>query len=370
MKKNLFRVLYVCLTILVLVFATNIVYASHAAFFTSSDRSFTAKDTYILKDTLTRSSGYTTKKSSKDTLKGATGYAVKNLPLQKKADKHAKKIAVVKGGQPFRIQKETGKWWRISYSGKKGYVRHCFCMVNLADLRSDIVFHITNASGSIFTSSGKPLSIYGKKLYAAGKVENAHIGRKEYIVPLLYSTAKKVIKAQKMALKDGYCLKIYDSYRPHSVSIKMRTSLQKLYSADETVRKNIDERDGSIWGEGWFLAGNVSAHNTGSAIDVSLVDTKAKTEITDMPSPMHELSTAALKYRSPQCPSVAAGRTASAADYIESMTGPAILLDRYFAAAGMNSLASEWWHFQETKAHKRILKVLPQGMDFQVKKTA
>ena len=115
----------------------------------------------------------------------------------------------------------------------------------------------------------------------------------------------------------------------------------------------------SHWGQGWFLAQNVSSHNCGAAIDVTLADRKSGKEL-DMPSAMHELSTRAIKYSSPSS-------ARSPGNYAPTMNANARRLDHYFTKAGMQTLASEWWHFQEEAGRTRVKKLTGgKGCDFQV----
>ena len=299
-------------------------------------------------------------------IKNATGFGAVQLNIRQTASSSSTKLGTISAGEPFLILAESGNYWKISYNNITGYVYHPYCMINLPDVEPSIIYNITNASSSIYTSSGVALpGVTGTKLYSAGKVKNSRLGKKEYIVPVLYSTAKKISLAQSYAEQDGYTLKIYDSYRPSTVTTQIRDSLKILYNSNSTVRNNINYSYGAsgtryTWGQGWFLAQGVSAHNTGAAIDVTLVNSKTKVECT-MPSAMHELSVQAIKYYSG---SVA--KTSS--NYSKTMNKYAKLLDGYCTKAGLNTLASEWWHFQEDEGHARIKNYLGgKGCSFQVK---
>ena len=113
-------------------------------------------------------------------------------------------------------------------------------------------------------------------------------------------------------------------------------------------------------GKKWFLAQGVSTHNTGSAIDVTLVKLETMEECV-MPTEMHELSVKAIKYYSPNV-------TKKTANYSKEMNKSAKLLDKYCTRAGLSTLASEWWHFKDTNGHNRIKNYLNgKGCNFQVK---
>lgn len=302
------------------------------------------------------------------TVIGATGYSALNSKkyLRTKASNNSAAIVVLKGGVPFKIlaTKKNDTWWKVQYKGKIGYVENAYCMINLPDYIPSITYRITNATKSIYKSSGVKLSITGKQLYKTGKVYNERLGKNQFIVPVMYSFAQKILVAQKAALREGYSLKIYDAYRPTSVSTEIKNSLQSLYVSNTTVRNKINyASNGSYWGQGWFLAQNLSAHNVASAIDVTLTK-KGSTKSLKMPTRMHELSTAAIKYSSG-----VSGQTTVRNDlYASSMNTSAKKLDSFMMKAGLTNLASEWWHFQDNEAYSRIKAYEPSGLNFQPSK--
>lgn len=299
-------------------------------------------------------------------IKNSTGFAAVNITIREKASGNSKNLGSLKAGTSFRILDEQNGYWKIKYNNKTGYVYNNYCMINLPDVEPSIIYNITNAYSSIYKSSGYNLpNVTGGKLYTAGKVWNERLNRNEFIVPVSYATAKKISNAQKYASNEGYTLKIYDAYRPSSVTYKIRDSLNTLYTKNNKVANNINYSYGKsgrkyTWGKGWFLAQSVSTHNTGSAIDVSLADKKTKKEV-KMPTQMHELSTKAIKYYS--------GSVAKqASNYSKEMNENAKKLDRYCTKAGLTTLASEWWHFEDRNAHNNIKNYLNgKGCNFQPK---
>ncbi len=87
-------------------------------------------------------------------------------------------------------------------------------MVNLPDLIPSIQYNITNNTKSLFTSSGHTIpNVTGQVLYESRDM-NDRLGKEEYIVPVLYSMAGKIMNAQKAALADGNTLVIYEGFRP------------------------------------------------------------------------------------------------------------------------------------------------------------
>lgn len=296
---------------------------------------------------------------------GATGYSAitSGNYLRSSAKTSASTITTLKAGTPFKIISTTANdtWWKVDYNGKIGYVDNSYCMINLPDYIPSITYDISNANASLATSSNIKLSVYGKKLYKTGKVYNERLGRNEYIVPVIYSFAKKILSAQTSALKDGYSLKIYDAYRPTSVAKTLKQSLNQLYNTNSTVRQNINyDTSGNYWGQGWFIAQTLSAHSLGTAIDVTLTK-KGSTESLKMPTEYCELSTKSKKYIYG-----VSGQTKVRNDlYSSNMTTAAKKLDAYMLNTGMTSLASEWWHFQDNTAYNRIKAKEPSGLNFQ-----
>lgn len=319
---------------------------------------------------------------------GSTGWCTTSLTLRAEASSSASSVGSLSAGTAFRILSETGDWWQVTVSdGTTGYVEHSYCMINLPDVLPEMEYAITNAYYSIYVSSGYEIpGVTGTKLYSAGtsetegKVWNERLGRYEYLVPVMYSAAKKISIAQYNAynLTDGqFTLKIYDSYRPHSVTTKIASALTSLYNSNSTVQKNIDtstEPSGATysWGYSWFLAQSLSTHNTGSAIDVTLCkysEESASWKELDMPTDVHELSSAAIKYYSGSV-------SKSPSNYSGMMNDNAKLLDYIFIggtyngytfqSTGMDTLASEWWHFQDNDSHRRVRSYASTGCDFQV----
>ena len=310
---------------------------------------------------------------------GATGWAAIDLPLKESANNNSTTIFTVGTGQVFTILGESGDYWEIVYTDSQnvlrhGYIQHDYCMINLPDVVPSIKYNITNASASIYKSSGYDITsmsivgdeshpeynITGSKLYFAGKVQNDRIGRNEYIVPSLYSTSKKIAKAQGLIKQQNKSLMIYDSYRPVSVSQKVSVAFGALADSNSTVATGI-----SGWDRTWFIATitpgvNMSAHNVAAAIDVSIWDDQTNQEVNDMPTAMHELSTSATRCTNSSCSQLSSGMSNSAS---------AMLLSNVMTNSnvGMGTLASEWWHYQDNDGLNRMKNATNiTGRDFQV----
>lgn len=296
---------------------------------------------------------------------GCTGWMSVNNYYYESASTSSSKNNI-SSGTAFTIEGLDGSFFKVSIPNVSGYkyVEHKYVMINLSDYIPSMTFDITNASSSIYKSSGYNLDgVTGTKLYSTGKVYNLRLRKNEYMVPIQYAVAKKLLSAQRNLQSQGYSIKVYDTYRPHSVTTQIYSSLNNLYNSNSTVRDNILYSYGLsgtryTWGKSWFLASSVSTHNTGSAIDMTLVNSSTGEEVT-MPTAMHELSTKAIKYYS-------SGVSKIPKNYSKEMNEPAKIMDNAATSAGLSTLSSEWWHFQDSEVHNLIKSIQSNGCDFSV----
>ena len=292
-------------------------------------------------------------------VQGATGYAATGIPLYAAPDPGPddEPLADWQPGQSFTILAEQGDWWQVQAGEQTGWVRHDFCLINLPDVIPSLVYRDTNSEASLFRASGCEIpGVTGQALYDA-RSYNARFGQEMANMAVLYATAKKLADVQARALADGYTLVLYEGFRPYDTQVTVANALEALAAENETVRAGIDTEP---WSIGWFIAGGVSNHQQGYAVDVSLARVTATaaetcgpyayTRVTGyeelaMPTAMHELSAAAASLAEP-----VASRDPDAwrqADPAPAMTEGALLLQSYCVAAGLTPLASEWWHFND-----------------------
>jgi len=288
---------------------------------------------------------------------GSTGWAAIALPLRDGPGGQANAIRGLAAGQGFTILEERNGWWRVQAGNATGWVENRLCMINLPDVLPSIVYNITNATHSLFRSSGRYIpNVTGRALYQARDF-NARLGRVEYIAPVLYGMARKIGAAQQAALADGNTLIIYEAFRPAAAHDKVYENLHSLVNADPVVMAGMTTPP---WNTRWFLAASPYNHQRGTAIDASLaridhyqirvtgdyafIHVSGHTQYT-MQSPMHELSTAAVVFTTP-----VHSRSLTAwldAEFSNNATSGTILLHRYMTGAGLIPLASEWWHFND-----------------------
>ncbi|MGI6162244.1 MAG: M15 family metallopeptidase [Christensenellales bacterium] len=165
---------------------------------------------------------------------------------------------------------------------------------NLVDVREyapDIVYNIVFATPDNYTS---------KTLYS----RDACLLQK--------GTAQKLAKAQEMFKADGYSIKIYDGYRPGSVS----GELYKVVPDSKYVAP----------------AGS-SNHNRGAAVDITLVDSDGN-EL-EMPSAVMELNEKAGRNQKGMSKAAKANM-----DYLTSI----------MQKCGFTTYSAEWWHYTDKNA--------------------
>ena len=302
---------------------------------------------------------------------GASGYASISLKLYSKNSTSSSAKKTLSAGTGFQILEENGNWWYISVSDTNGWVQSKYCMINLPDVLPSIIYDDTNSYSSIFMSSGKKLpDITGKALYNA-YTENERLNKQEFIMPIMYDTAKRVAKAQQLALENNQSLKIYETFRPYETQKSVSGSLAELIENDKTVKDGIYTNG---WNKSWFIAQVLSNHQRGIAIDVSLVDIEkseyiqignyiclniTEYEECNMPTKMHELSAKAVAFKyGVDTQSKTAWKKVPLAS---SMTTSAKTLQNYFVEAGMYPIASEWWHFNDLETKEEIGKSYSTG---------
>ena len=130
------------------------------------------------------------------------------------------------------------------------------CMINLADVRTDIIYDIYNAYNSRFfpirgkamymDNGGKGLKRYGEVSKDSAMHKNEKTGKTTFMVPVQWDFAEKVALAQSRARDAGVTLYIVDSFRPAA-------------SVDPVAKK---VKDASL-----LAYGGTSAHNFGMAVD-------------------------------------------------------------------------------------------------------
>lgn len=263
------------------------------------------------------------------TLYGATAWANQELNIRKEATMNSNIIGTIPVGSKMTIlasENTNSKYIKVKYNNLIGYVYSNFILINLPDVIPDMLYEITSASKSTASTANTAIpGITGKNLYGFTKKYNSKIDKETYYVPLLYPTAKKLQRAYNKARSEGYNLKVYDSYRPHDITISTNNYFRKLYNSNNKVKNAINyDKEGNYWGPSWFLASSVSAHNKGIALDITITNSnnqelKAQTAYDTLD-------------------------TSSIVKYNNTVSNK---LRNIMLSQGFSPLESEWWHFQD-----------------------
>ncbi|MFI3249822.1 MAG: M15 family metallopeptidase [Eubacteriales bacterium] len=297
-------------------------------------------------------------------LEGATGYASIPINVRGLPSSESTLLCSVSAGTGFTIIEEVGDWWQVKINGEQGYVYHDYCLLNLPDVLPSIIYQNTNSTQAVFTSSYLPIpNISVEQLYKA-MAYNERLGREEYMMPVLYGTAKKIAIAQKSAKNEGNSLILYEAYRPYEVQVMIREELRAINEINDQIKVGIST---SPWSTNWFISAGISNHQRGFAVDISyatiiemeqflvgeyLCETVSKYDEAVMPTPIHELSALSISMAYPvNSNNDVEWRTTPLS---ETMNHSAIKLREYCTEAGLTPLASEWWHFNDLDYYGKI----------------
>lgn len=259
-------------------------------------------------------------------------------------------VGKVKAAAAYCVLDEIGDSFAIGVDGQTVYIESTHCLINLPEYMGDLCsYNITNSYSSLYMVH--EYEIPRVTDVVTGGYERVKMENGEYLVPLLYPTAKKVAVAAKTALEQGYRLKIYDAYRPNKATVEiydrtgaiLEEELPKktfrggtMYDLPKLPPKENEEdpdpvmtywivmTNNSSWALNSFLAKGASLHNYGIAVDLTLETLDGK-EL-PMQTSIHDLSWYSV---------------------ISRNNDNAKLLASIMKSAGLGELVSEWWHFQD-----------------------
>ena len=289
----------------------------------------------------------------------ATIWPVKDLPVRANPGS-GESIGTAQEGKAYCILSEVDGYFQVQVDGKTGYIDSNYCLINLPEYLGKLCsYDIRNSYDSIYLVHGFEIpNVTG--VVTAG-YEDVLVEDGNFLVPLLYPTAQKLLQASKSALECGYRLKIYDAFRPKEATLEiydltsqiLNEELPEMSVTGESAsqyRKNgnaatyLSLMTNGTYQLNHFLAKGVSRHNLGVALDLTLEDAGTHQEIT-MQTQMHDLSWYSVT-----------ARNNDSANALAS-----IMKD-----AGFGTLSSEWWHFQDDEAKNAYsIPALSQGISLE-----
>ena len=262
---------------------------------------------------------------------GVKGYGMVDLNVR---DNNGTKVGDLAAGDEFKIigeSKKDSSRFLIEYGLQKcGYVYKSYVAVNLQEYFPNVGvnnfrINITNKTGTLYAIDDKTprtpiVSSDGTVLTGKALYSGAH-------KPIAtYSFAQKLAKALRSTSRT---IVIYDTYRPYAVSDYVSKVYQSYLDSYVNAYGSTYEKQvaSSVrnYGLCWFLACNLSTHNTACAADVSF-------EGASMPTEMHVLTPEAAKSNT------------------DSKELKKIMADN----GGLSTLKSEWWHFQDNTCYNTI----------------
>ena len=297
---------------------------------------------------------------------GARGWALCQVTYTK-ADGITGKM---KPGDGFVIQSENGAKWIVYYKGVRVTVPHAYCMINMKDVFNDmdmvvsaekrttqgVYFNITNNSENIYeylNKSGKPTRLVAdkKRLY----------NWSQQFVPITYATAKRIGTAKNYLWKtygNNIRFKFYDTFRPVSVSALLRERYNKVVPGGDS---NTGLAQTKPLSKRWLLSYTPSSHNIGVAIDVTLCNAKGNEWTSGTYSKMHALygkalSTWSLSKGKGEYNAAVGWTTGKITKKIAKQKTVTEIMRECFTKAGMTTLASEWWHYQDDNTKNTVAK--------------
>ncbi len=269
----------------------------------------------------------------------ATVWPLIDLPVYTDTGKSSQ-LGTAPAGSAYCVLSEESGMFRIRLGNETCYVDSSYCMINLPDYMGNLCsYDIANSYGSLFKVHDYAIpNVTGTvvKGYEHMQQKNG-----EFLVPLLYPAAKKLVTAAEAARAEGYRLKIYEAFRPREATLA-------VYDLTQAIVQNIVPQhpegltyeqlmtDSGRYALSNFLAKGISNHNRGIALDLTL-ETLNAVELS-MQTPIHDLSW----YSEP------------AANNENANTLRKIMTD-----AGLTTLDSEWWHFQDEEAKQNLAQMKP-----------
>lgn len=254
------------------------------------------------------------------------------------ADEEA--VGVLENGAVVPVLEDLGDWYRIRFGERELYVSSDYMRLDpaaAAPETNEVCYYVKPSRGYEETDdpsgavdeNGNKVKIQKEVVdnlidvhYAVPSLDIVMIfstpdnftGVEYYPEPvclLQAGTAAKLKKAQEKFQADGYCIRVYDAYRPLSVQ-------QKLFEF--------------VGGDRTYIASpeTGSKHNRGAAVDITLLDS-AGNEL-EMPSQMHTMDTSSARNNP--------NMTAKAKENMDYMT-------RIMESCGFSSYNGEWWHFND-----------------------
>lgn len=172
-----------------------------------------------------------------------TIWPVVSLTLTSDSDGSGALAQIPEGTALCVLGEENGRF-QVRYRGTYGYVDSDYCMINLPEYLGDLCdYSIENSYRSIFRVHGYDIPRITDTIVKG--YEGIYLGNEDYLVPYLYPCTAKLLKAVENVREDGYCLHIYDAFRPNEASRYLYSTMEGLMNYPVPEKKEAADPAGT-----------------------------------------------------------------------------------------------------------------------------
>lgn len=151
----------------------------------------------------------------------------------------------VPAGAALCVLGEENDRFSVRYQGTYGYVDARYCMINLPEYLGDLCeYNITNSYDSIFRVHEYDIpEITGTVIQG---YESVCLENDDLLVPYLYPCADRLKQAAEQVLEDGYCLRIYDAFRPNEATRYLYDTVSELLNTSVPTEEEEDGEPAAV----------------------------------------------------------------------------------------------------------------------------
>ena len=254
------------------------------------------------------------------------------------------KIGVLKDGDTVNIIEIGGVWHKIEWEGKEAYVFAQY-IKNVPVSYAYVPELEVTIDGTTYISKMVDVRavIPDLKIWLSFASQDNYMGKVLYPTGaclLQESTAKKLALAQEKFKADGYRIRLYDAYRPYSVTVLLYEEIK----------------------DGRFVANpnsKPSNHNRGAAVDITLERMDTGEQI-PMPSLVMTLNISSIRdlpniydyEKDSEEYNAILEKYPDILDYPErsrEATKNMNYLTKIMKSCGFTTISTEWWHFTDNE---------------------
>lgn len=150
-------------------------------------------------------------------------------------------IGQVPAGEALCVLGEENGRFQVRYKDDFGYIDTRFCMIDLPEYLGDLCeYDITNSASSIFRVHEYDIPDITDTVIKG--YENICLEDREFLVPYLFPCAQKLYQVALRVRVDGYCLRIYDAFRPNEATRYLYDTVEILLN-EPVPEKEDDGQD-------------------------------------------------------------------------------------------------------------------------------